>query len=273
MPNPIPFQRNGRFFQLPVMYGAVGLGNSLNHFQDVRMIQSMLNQALANGHISGTALSITGAINVPTIQLIQKFQQAFPAFLGRETKGFVLPESKTLTQLVIASQTKIPTQPSVPNPPKDQLPGTGGPGFYRYSPRTGENLAADGTLMSSAKPAVISAMVELAAQWNNRHPSHPIGIGDMSGPDGKGDWSRHPGSGHAGGNIIDVRPMTKNGGSGNQGKTQIGANSYDRALTSELVQLLFQSGKVKTILFNDGQIKGVHFAKGHDDHLHIVFSL
>ena len=67
--------------------------------------------------------------------------------------------------------------------------------------------------------------------------------------------------------------MTKNGGSGNQGKTQIGANSYDRALTSELVQLLFQSGKVKTILFNDGQIKGVHFAKGHDDHLHIVFSL
>jgi hypothetical protein len=98
-----------------------------------------------------------------------------------------------------------------------------------------------------------------------------MGIGDLGERGGGGDYNRHLGSGHAGGRIIDIRPMTITGGSGDTARTNITDPNYSRDLTNELVQGLMSTMAVERILFNDTQINNVKSSPGHDNHLHVVF--
>jgi hypothetical protein len=146
-----------------------------------------------------------------------------------------------------------------------------GQGYYRYSANHGSNLAADKGLLNYAQAGVLSLIINFASDWNRFYPDHPIGIGDLGERGGGGNINRHPGSGHANGRIIDIRPMTITGGSGDTGRTNITDPNYSRDLTNELVQGLMSTMAVERILFNDTQINNVTSSPGHDNHLHVVF--
>ena len=81
--------------------------------------------------------------------------------------------------------------------------GEGGQGWYRY-PAKGPSRIDYG------QPGVVAAMTNLASDWNLKHPSHPIGIGDLS-QFGGGFSKMHPKGGHRGGVIVDIRPMRTDG--------------------------------------------------------------
>lgn len=123
---------------------------------------------------------------------------------------------------------------------------------------------------------MVAAMTNLASDWNQKHPNDPIGIGDLS-QFGGGFNKMHPGEGHKGGVIVDIRPMRNDGA---MSGTTFRSSDYNRSLTQELVNdlraLTDQKGPlVEKILFNDGKVQGVTPVRKdrgvHDNHLHVVF--
>jgi hypothetical protein len=154
-----------------------------------------------------------------------------------------------------------------------------GIGFYTYE---------DPAWLRYAQPGVVNAMLSFAEGWIQRHPGFMLGIGDLGAKGGKGDFDRHPGKGHAGGVIVDMRPMTLGGSmemfqffpipkfGEDKGKTYVNSPNYNASLTAQLASDLLATGLVERILFNDKNIiKGsggkVRRADGHGDHLHVIF--
>lgn len=130
---------------------------------------------------------------------------------------------------------------------------------------------------------MVTAFENFAITWNQSHPDHPIGVGDLGAFNGVGNFQRHPASGHAGGLIIDLRPMRNDNV---QGATNFNAATYDFNLTNELVQALANLNEVASIRFNDPNIqnnkivrdqdrydrRGRRIAGVHDNHLHVTFT-
>ena len=136
-----------------------------------------------------------------------------------------------------------------------------GQGYYTYGPQN----------QRYGQPGMVAALQNFASGWNQAHPNNPIGVGDLSQFGGAPNWARHPGGGHAGGVIVDIRPMRNDNV---QGGTNYNDRSYSFDLTNSLIQGLLGLPEVASVRFNDPNIQGtVRDARGHvhDNHLHVTF--
>jgi YD repeat-containing protein len=137
-----------------------------------------------------------------------------------------------------------------------------GQGYYTYGPQN----------QRYGQPGMVAALQNFASGWNQDHPDNPIGVGDLSQFGGAPNWARHPGGGHAGGVIADLRPMRNDNV---RGPTNFNDRTYSFDLTNSLVQGLLGLPEVASVRFNDPNIQGtVRDARGHvhDNHLHVTFN-
>jgi penicillin-insensitive murein endopeptidase len=114
--------------------------------------------------------------------------------------------------------------------------------------------------------ASIDAAILVAAAWDALHSGSHLSIGQISK---KGGGPFPPHLSHRLGVDIDVRPMRKDGQ--NQGVT-IDDAEYDRALTTELINLWWENAPVQAVFFNDTTViaaKLSQFVKGHGNHFHV----
>lgn len=130
-------------------------------------------------------------------------------------------------------------------------------------------VANQGAGMGYLTKCNMASLLAFAAEWGKLHPKYTLGINDCGRGDGRGDFSRHPSSGHANGRHADIRPISTEGGGG---ATNWRAGNYDYDLTRELIIRLNQWPGVKVTLFNDKRIPGAVHADGHDDHIHVGFN-
>lgn len=148
-----------------------------------------------------------------------------------------------------------------------RLPDSG-PGFYTY-------VGRDGRRLEYGQPGVVSNLTRLAAEWNVDHPNSPIGVGDVGERGGAGNFRKHPDSGHAGGVIVDIRPMRNDGASGQDARTRIGASAFDRDLTIDLLQRIQALSGFRSVIFGNysDRFPGARpdSSGRHNDHMHVVF--
>jgi penicillin-insensitive murein endopeptidase len=114
--------------------------------------------------------------------------------------------------------------------------------------------------------ATIDACLAVAAAWNGLHADRPFSIGQISN---RGGGKMPPHVSHRLGIDIDVRPMRKDGK--NQ-PVSIDDADYDRALTTELIDLWWTKAPVQAVFFNDQTVinQGLSRAvKGHGNHFHV----
>lgn len=114
--------------------------------------------------------------------------------------------------------------------------------------------------------ASIEAAIAVAAIWGGVHSERPLSIGQIS-KKGGGEFPPH--LSHRLGVDIDVRPMRTDGA--NEPVT-IDEAQYDRALTTELIDLWWENAPVQAVFFNDPTViaaKLSQFVKGHGNHFHV----
>lgn len=138
-----------------------------------------------------------------------------------------------------------------------------GPGFecYGYGSAGNHHYGRSSTLQATK---------HICAQWAQKHPQGPrIGVGDISLPNG-GDTRAH--KSHEEGVDVDFSVIANNG---KEEPSDWRHGNYSQALTQEFVDLVWANPVLKPslIYFNDPQIKGVKPCGGHDNHLHVRFSL
>jgi len=112
----------------------------------------------------------------------------------------------------------------------------------------------------------IDAALAVAAAWNGLHSERPFSIGQISK---KGGGTMPPHKSHKLGVDIDVRPMRKDGK--NQ-SISIGDAEYDRALTTELIELWWQKAPIQAVFFNDPTVIAARLSQlvpGHGNHFHV----
>lgn len=112
----------------------------------------------------------------------------------------------------------------------------------------------------------IDAALAVAAAWDAAHPGRPFSIGQISK---KGGGTMPPHKSHKLGVDIDARPMRKDGK--NQSVT-IDDSEYDRALTTELIELWWQKAPVQAVFFNDATVIAAKLSQlvaGHGNHFHV----
>jgi len=151
---------------------------------------------------------------------------------------------------------------------------TSGQGFYTY-----ENAG----WLKYGQAGVVATFEQFASDWNQRHPNNPIGVGDLSQYGGAANFARHPGAGHPGGVIIDMRPMRNDNV---QGPTNFNAATYSYDLTNQLAQDLASLSDIVSIRFNDANVQNNKMVRDanrfdprthrrltgvHDNHLHVTF--
>jgi hypothetical protein len=163
-----------------------------------------------------------------------------------------------------------------------------------YDPCTAVNAAMDSSgqgfytyegagWLKYGQANVVGVFEQFASDWNLTHLDNPIGVGDLSQFGGAANFSRHPGAGHPGGVILDLRPMRDDNV---QGPTNFNAANYSRNLTTQLIQGLSALADVVSIRFNDPNINDPKIVRDtdrfdprthrrltgvHDNHLHVTF--
>ncbi len=139
-----------------------------------------------------------------------------------------------------------------------QLPESGA-GFVT------NNRGAHGEFQFAQKSS-IEAALRVAAAWQALHQNHPFSIGQISK---QGGGPIPPHKSHRLGVDIDVRPMRLDGQ--NAPVTYLEAG-YDRATTTELINLWWEEAPVQLVLFNDPKVIEKHLSQhydGHDNHFHV----
>jgi penicillin-insensitive murein DD-endopeptidase len=142
-------------------------------------------------------------------------------------------------------------------PIETQLPESG-PGFITfYWVENGKN--------HYGQQSTIDAALAVCAAWHELHPDRPAAIGHISkrggGPIGH--------TSHQTGLDIDVRPERKDG---ENTEVTIFQDQYDRALTTEMINLWWEKGPVRLVLFNDPTViaaKLSQYWEDHHDHFHV----
>lgn len=112
----------------------------------------------------------------------------------------------------------------------------------------------------------IDAALRTATAWDGLHPNHPFSIGQIS-KNGGGKFPPH--LSHRLGIDIDVRPLRKDGQ--NQ-PVDIDDAQYDRALTTELIDLWWTKAPVQAVFFNDQTVIDKQLSRavsGHGNHFHV----
>jgi peptidoglycan hydrolase-like protein with peptidoglycan-binding domain len=118
------------------------------------------------------------------------------------------------------------------------------------------------------RASTIRSVQQLGEAWNERHPTIPIAVGDISR---RGGGPFPPHASHKDGRDADLRPLTNNG---RNEPTNIDAVNFSHALTRELILLIRQQFDPEVIFFNDPltiQEGLTKHAEGHGSHLHVRF--
>jgi Putative peptidoglycan binding domain len=127
------------------------------------------------------------------------------------------------------------------------------------------NRGANGEFQFGQRSS-IDGTLAVAAAWDGLHPGRPFSIGQISN---KGGGPMPPHLSHRLGIDIDVRPMRKDGQ--NQPVT-IDDGQYDRALTTELIDLWWTNAPVQAVFFNDKTVIDEGLSRsvnGHGNHFHV----
>jgi len=116
------------------------------------------------------------------------------------------------------------------------------------------------------KQSTIDAAIRTAASWDVSHPNRPFSIGQIS-LKGGGPFSPH--ASHQHGLDLDVRPVRKDG---KNLPVDMSESQYQRASTTELIDLWWTNAPVQLVYFNDQTVinagLSIHCA-GHNDHFHV----
>jgi peptidoglycan hydrolase-like protein with peptidoglycan-binding domain len=120
----------------------------------------------------------------------------------------------------------------------------------------------------------ITALMDLARAWAQRHPECPLQFGHISRKGGGPFFSTvNPGTlahqTHKDGRTVDVRPIRKDNG---MVPVDVRHAEYDQARTKELVLLIRERHPAVDIILNDKALNQSHltrFFAGHFDHLHV----
>jgi penicillin-insensitive murein endopeptidase len=127
------------------------------------------------------------------------------------------------------------------------------------------NRGAHGEFQFGQKSSIDAALA-VAAAWNGLHSERPFSIGQISL---KGGGPMPPHLSHRLGVDIDVRPMRKDG---HNEPVSIDEGEYDRAQTTELINLWWETAPVQAVFFNDPTViaaKLSRFVTGHGNHFHV----
>jgi len=127
------------------------------------------------------------------------------------------------------------------------------------------NRGANGEFQFGQQSSIDTA-VAVGAAWNGLHSDRPFSIGQISK---KGGGPFPPHKSHRLGVDIDVRPMRKDG---QNEHVTIDDAEYDRALTTELIELWWKKAPVQAVFFNDPTVIAARlsqFVDGHGNHFHV----
>ena len=114
--------------------------------------------------------------------------------------------------------------------------------------------------------STIDAAFAVGAAWHELHPDRPMAIGHISHLGG-GPMAPH--DSHQKGVDLDIRPERKDG---LNTEVDIFNGQYDRALTTELINLWWEKAPVKLVYFNDPTVieaKLSRHAHNHHHHFHV----
>src|SRR5262245_11779622 len=139
-----------------------------------------------------------------------------------------------------------------------QLP-VSGPGFVT------NNRGPNGEFQFGQRPT-IEAALRVGAAWNSLHSGQPFSIGQISKAGG-GPFPPH--KSHRLGIDIDMRPMRLDH---QNAPVTISDPQYDRAFTTELIDLWWTKAPVQQVFFNDPTViakRLSQFVAGHDNHFHV----
>ncbi|MGH9845907.1 MAG: penicillin-insensitive murein endopeptidase [Blastocatellia bacterium] len=225
----------------------------------IRWVQSSLNQIL------GLRLAVDGVAGSQTRSAIRSFQQqrglTVDGQVGPQTEAALIAAGASPPPKTTPSSGGFPAHPEVIAP----LPRSG-PGFYSHSP----------TEYQFGVPKTIQALMAVGAAWQQAHP-HPqeprIGIGDISRFGGGPMLTKpHRHKSHQKGVDVDISLVRNDG---REKPVVYQAPQYSRPLTQELVDKIRANRilPVGLIYFNDPAVRGVQPYRGHDNHLHVRFSL
>lgn len=143
-------------------------------------------------------------------------------------------------------------------PIETQLP-VSGPGFVTCNRgHEGKN--------QWGQQSTIDAALTVGAAWNALHSDRPVAIGHISL---RGGGPMEPHATHQKGVDLDIRPERKDG---QDIEVDIFDSQYDRALTTELINLWWEKAPVALVYFNDPTVIAAKLsrqASNHHHHFHV----
>lgn len=156
-------------------------------------------------------------------------------------------------------------------------PVTSGTGIDANLPESGEGFRTflrEGGATQFGTQKAITALIELARVWSQRHSDCPVQYGHISRRGGGPFISTvNPGKlahqTHRDGRTVDIRPIRKDN---QMVPVDVGATQYDPARTKELVMLIRERHPDVDIIFNDRALNRAGLTRnfnGHHDHLHV----
>lgn len=147
-------------------------------------------------------------------------------------------------------------------PIETQLPENGA-GFVTFKRGTnGKN--------QWGQQSTIDAALTVGVAWHELHPDRPMAIGHISL---RGGGQMEPHATHRLGVDLDIRPERKDG---ENTEVDIFMAQYDRALTTELINLWWEKAPVKLVYFNDPTVieaKLSRHAHNHHHHFHVLLRM
>ena len=114
--------------------------------------------------------------------------------------------------------------------------------------------------------STIDAALAVGAAWKELHPDRPMAIGHISL---RGGGPMAPHATHQNGVDLDIRPERKDG---QDIEVDIFDSQYDRALTTELINLWWEKAPVTLVYFNDPTVIAAKLSRqaaNHHHHFHV----
>ncbi|MEP6921340.1 MAG: penicillin-insensitive murein endopeptidase [bacterium] len=135
-------------------------------------------------------------------------------------------------------------------------------------PESGTGFVSNNRAVNThfGQASTIAAILNVAAAWNETHPTLPISIGQISH---KGGGPMPPHKSHKLGIDVDLRPLRQDGANA---AATITDPQYDQEKTTELIRLWWKKAPVQAIFFNDSEAikqRLSRFVDGHHNHFHV----
>jgi peptidoglycan hydrolase-like protein with peptidoglycan-binding domain len=260
---------------------------AVKHFQSDNLIDSngirdLPTQSLFDQLKAGVRVDSQGGVVLPMQKRLIKTGDLKPEELREEEAKFgrlteeALQDFQTDNHLDPSGELSAETYRFLY---KVRLIETAGPGAIDVIlPESGEGfrtfLREPGGATQVGTLEGITALVELARAWNQKHPEVALQYGHISREGGIPFFSTvNPGTlaheTHRNGRTVDVRPIRKDN---NMSGTDVREQQYDQARTKELVLLIRERHPGVDIILNDSSFNAAGLTrrfKGHFDHLHV----